>query len=148
MVGRAKLWAALAAVVAGVGALVPVAARLVSPTPAAEPARAPVETDARGTAISFSGTRPTAVAGAAVDLEPVETTDALGGTSATRYQQLIDGVPVVGGEVSVQVGRDGRVLSSLSDVSDATAVDTSPAVTAAAARRTALASVDGGVSAT
>jgi Zn-dependent metalloprotease len=83
------------------------------------------------------------------DLVPLSTTDGLAGTSAVRLQQQVDGVPVFGGQTSVQLDASGRVSSALSDLSS-TAVDvgTDPTVTPAEATDQALARVarDAGLS--
>lgn len=129
--------AALAAVAVGVGVLVPAAARLASPSTLPE---APAATrDVRGRQVAFRGTQPVAVAGAAIELERSGSVPALGGTTATRYQQTIDGIPVVGGEVAVQLGPSGRVLSSAADVSRAGSVDTTPSFPADRAADAAVA---------
>ena len=74
------------------------------------------------------------------DLVPIGDEPLLGGGTATRYQQTIDDVPVLGGELSVQVDADGGVLSSLADLSrGGSGVDTTPTVRPVAARRAAVA---------
>ena len=73
------------------------------------------------------------------DLVPIGREPTLAGGMATRYQQTVDGVPVVGGEVSVQVDADGNILSSLADLSSAAPVaDTTPTVRPLDARRAAV----------
>ena len=74
------------------------------------------------------------------DLVPIGDEPLLGGGTATRYQQTIDDVPVLGGELSVQVDADGGVLSSLADLSHGgPGIDTTPTVRPVAARRAAVA---------
>ena len=51
------------------------------------------------------------------DLVDIGHTPSLTGGVAVRFQQQVDGVPVFGGQASVQVDRDGGVLSSLADLS-------------------------------
>ena len=74
------------------------------------------------------------------DLVPISDEPTLGGGTATRYQQTIDDVPVLGGELSVQVDADGGVLSSLADLSrGGSDIDMTPAVRPVDARRAAVA---------
>jgi len=69
-----------------------------------------------------------------------------GGDTAVRFQQLVDGVPVMAGELVVAVDARGRVLSAIGEL-EPDGVDTSAEVSAAAARRVALASVAKGAGA-
>ena len=74
------------------------------------------------------------------DLVPIGDEPLLGGGTATRYQQTIDDIPVLGGELSVQVDADGGVLSSLADLSRGEpGIDTTPTIRPVAARRAAIA---------
>ena len=67
--------------------------------------------------------------------------EGLDGTTAVRFRQHIDGVPVLAGEVAVQLDPDGRVLSASGEsVAELDAdVDTTPTVTADEASATAIA---------
>ena len=60
-----------------------------------------------------------------------------GGHSAVRFQQLRDGVPVLGGELAVSLDASGDVLSAGGETLPPGAVDTSPQVGSNAARATA-----------
>ncbi|MEO6125448.1 MAG: M4 family metallopeptidase, partial [Ilumatobacteraceae bacterium] len=64
--------------------------------------------------------------------------DGLDGTAAVRFQQQVGGVPVVAGEVAVQVDADGRVVSASGESSPAVDIDTSPMFGADAATTTAI----------
>ena len=61
-----------------------------------------------------------------------------GGQTAVRYEQRTKGLPVVAGEVAVQVDGQGQVLSSTGGLSTATDVDTTAVVSAADASAAAL----------
>lgn len=54
--------------------------------------------------------------------------DTVGGTAA-RFSQQYAGLPVFGAEIAVQVGADGRVLSSLGNTIPTPVVDTTPTIT-------------------
>lgn len=56
-----------------------------------------------------------------------------------RFQQEHDGVTVLGGQMSVQLGRDGAVLSASGRIAPALKLDVTPAVTADDAAATAVA---------
>lgn len=81
------------------------------------------------------------------DLTTESAVDAIGGGRAVRFQQEVDGVPVLGGELVVRVDDDGRVRSSAGelvtddrlDAPAAPVLDTSPDVTRSEAAATALA---------
>ncbi|MFN8039999.1 MAG: M4 family metallopeptidase [Acidimicrobiales bacterium] len=77
-------------------------------------------------------------------LVEVRRTSSQAGGTAVRFEQRYAGVPVFGAGVSVQVGADGRVLSSLADTLPASATDTSPAVPATAAADAAVGTLPGG----
>ena len=62
------------------------------------------------------------------------------GRSSVRFQQLRDGIPVMGGELVVNLDRGGNVLSAGGETAPAAATRT-PSVTAAAARQEAIAAV-------
>src|SRR4051794_3499661 len=63
-----------------------------------------------------------------------------GGTTV-RYQQVVGGVPVLAGEFAVTLDRANRIQSVAGEALPGTAVDTTPALSAAAAARRAIASV-------
>lgn len=66
-------------------------------------------------------------------------TIAAAGRTAVRFQQVHRGVPVLGGELMVNLDRAGNVLSANGEISPAPAVDITPALTAAQAQGQALA---------
>jgi Zn-dependent metalloprotease len=68
------------------------------------------------------------------------TTDRLGRT-VVRYQQVHEGVPVMAGDLLVQVGRQNEIISANGEASITAAVDTRPKVIPAAATRTAMATI-------
>src|SRR3954471_22682573 len=76
---------------------------------------------------------------AARDLR-VEASRSGGGRSSVRFQQRGGGIPVLGGELLVNLDRAGRVLSA-SGETGAAAPTRTPRVTAAAARQQAIAAV-------
>ncbi len=57
-----------------------------------------------------------------------------GGRSSVRFQQLLDGIPVVGGELVVTLNADRDVLAATGEVLPGS-VSTTPRVTASAAHR-------------
>jgi len=63
------------------------------------------------------------------------------GRAMVRFQQVHKGVPVIAGEVIVNMDRDGRLLSMGGEISPSPKVATEPAVTEAEARATAVAAV-------
>ena len=69
------------------------------------------------------------------------------GGESVRYQQFEGGVPVLAGELRVQVSPQGKVRSASGELSTGEAVDTASEVAASAAQATAVASVatDAGV---
>jgi Zn-dependent metalloprotease len=81
------------------------------------------------------------IADASRDLRVARSERAIGGNTFVRYQQLHRGVPVLGGELSVQVDAAGNVISANGEASPDVSVDVTPAVTSAAAARAALAAV-------
>lgn len=85
---------------------------------------------------------------AARDLTVDRATTMGAGGKAVHYQQLEGGVPVLAGELNVQVTASGRVRSAGGELSTGAAIDTAPDVAAATATETALAAVaaDAGVS--
>lgn len=54
------------------------------------------------------------------DLRPTSTSKAVGGGSVTRYEQYVDGLPVLGGEVVVGLDKDRGLTSVSTTLSDAT----------------------------
>jgi titin len=58
---------------------------------------------------------------------------------AVRFQQVVGGVPVLGGELAVDLDAQGNVLAATGEATAAPKVDTTPAVGAADARAAALA---------
>ena len=65
----------------------------------------------------------------------------LDGRAMVRFQQVHKGVPVIAGEVIVNMDRDGRLLSMGGEISPGPKVATEPVVTEAEARATAVAAV-------
>jgi Zn-dependent metalloprotease len=60
------------------------------------------------------------------------------GGAAVRFQQVHDGLPVIGGELIVQVNGDNEILSAIGEVLPDLTLDTTPQVEAEAARLQAL----------
>jgi Zn-dependent metalloprotease len=75
------------------------------------------------------------------DLEIERTTEMGAGGESVHYQQLERGVPVIAGELNVQVDDSGKVLSAAGELSTGPAVNTTPTVLPSAAQRTAIATV-------
>jgi bacillolysin len=73
------------------------------------------------------------------ELRTEETRRADKGRSLIRFQQVHDGVPVLGGEINVQVDDANRLLVANGEVLPDVSLDTKPAVSAKEARETALA---------
>lgn len=63
------------------------------------------------------------------------------GRAVVRYQQLYHGVPVLGGELNIQLTADNQVLAANGELQPAIALGVAPAIAADAARQTALARV-------
>ena len=61
--------------------------------------------------------------------------------SSVRFQQRVDGIPVVGGELVVNVDRDGDVVSASGELLPVSDLDIQPRVSAATARQHAIAGV-------
>ncbi|CAN5432616.1 hypothetical protein BH20CHL6_BH20CHL6_11860 [soil metagenome] len=78
---------------------------------------------------------------AASQLRVARVTDADGRATFVRYQQVHEGVPVLGGDLHVQVDAAGNVISANGEASPRLALDVAPRFTAAAALREALAMV-------
>ena len=72
------------------------------------------------------------------DLERTSAAPRVDGGTTVRYQQTTDGVPVLAGELAVQVDEHGDVLSALGELAPRLAVDTEPTVAADAARAAAV----------
>ncbi|MEO7197380.1 MAG: hypothetical protein ABIZ50_02810, partial [Solirubrobacterales bacterium] len=87
--------------------------------------------------------KPLGLAGAVSSLQTVETHRTLSGDIAVRLQQLAGGLPVIGGEIVVNLTKGNDILSVLGEASPSPgdAVALSPAISAAEAARTALESV-------
>ncbi|MGZ4739645.1 MAG: M4 family metallopeptidase, partial [Ilumatobacteraceae bacterium] len=73
------------------------------------------------------------VADPATDLTEQRVFTAESGNSAVRFQQRYAGLPVLAGEVAVQVGADGSVLSTSGETLPGIAVDVTPQVSATVA---------------
>lgn len=75
-------------------------------------------------------------------LNPVATTASQSGGHVVRYQQTYQGIPVFGGEVTVQLDAAGATRSLVSDVSADPADEITPAISSADATAAALAVTD------
>ena len=75
------------------------------------------------------------------ELRATATVPGVGGRSTVRFQQLHDGVPVLGGELLVNLDAARNVLSASGEVLPAPKASTAAAVTAAVARDTAIGTV-------
>jgi bacillolysin len=73
------------------------------------------------------------------DLVEDRSEEALAGGAAVRFRQEHHGVPVLAGEIAVQLAADGRVLSTAGEALPYLDVATDPTVTAASAAALALA---------
>ncbi|GGR43067.1 Zn-dependent metalloprotease [Nocardioides luteus] len=74
-----------------------------------------------------------------LDLREQETSSAVGGGSVTRFEQYVDGLPVLGGEVVVGLDEERGLTSAATSLSDATsAEDASISRTRAAAAAKAV----------
>jgi bacillolysin len=67
------------------------------------------------------------------ELVELHNVDAASGNSAVRFQQRYRGVPVFGGEIAVQVDRDGSILSTSGEALPSIDVDVNAQVSAAGA---------------
>ncbi len=72
------------------------------------------------------------------DLTVDRTTPMAAGGASVHYQQLEDGVPVLAGELNVQVASGGKVRSAGGELSTGDPVDVTPDVTAETAAATAV----------
>lgn len=77
----------------------------------------------------------------ATDRRVVRSMPAPGRTTFVRYQQLHRGVPVLGAEITVQVGDAGDVISATGEAAPGLELATQPGVTAAAARAEAVSAI-------
>lgn len=78
-------------------------------------------------------------AGSATDLERVARVPMAGGGAAVTYQQVVGDVPVMAGELRVQVDGAGDVLSAIGELQPGlAALDTTPSISAGAASSTAV----------
>ncbi|MFD7073637.1 M4 family metallopeptidase [Nocardioides sp. NPDC059952] len=57
------------------------------------------------------------------DLREASTSKAVGGGSVTRFEQYVEGLPVLGGEVVVGLDKDRGLTSAATNLSDATTAD-------------------------
>ena len=78
---------------------------------------------------------------AAADLRALRVGPVRGGRSGVRFQQLHRGIPVLAGELNVQLDGSRNVLSANGELSPALAVSVVPEVNAGKARERALAAV-------
>lgn len=81
------------------------------------------------------------------DLREQSTSKAVGGGSVTRFEQYVDGLPVLGGEVVVGLDEDRGLTSAATNLSDATSVaqpDESTRAKARAAAKTVVAKANHG----
>lgn len=65
------------------------------------------------------------------------------GRTVVKLQQLVDGVPVLGGQLNIQLDRDRNVISANGETIVTPRLSTQPAVTAAEARTVALGATAG-----
>ena len=79
--------------------------------------------------------------GTSTTLELMGERPATAGRSSVRFQQVLDGVPVLGGELIVNLDSRGRILSASGETETSTSFASRPSVSAAAARETARAVV-------
>lgn len=75
------------------------------------------------------------------DLGPARSLAAVGGGSVVRFDQTVGSVPVMGGQVVVDVSADGSVRGAMSETLPGPAPSTTPAIGASAAVSTARAVV-------
>jgi bacillolysin len=77
------------------------------------------------------------------ELRVISTRPAPSGRSVVRFQQEHGGVPVIGGELVVNLDADGDVLSASGEALPGPRISVEPVVTASEARRAAIATVAG-----
>jgi bacillolysin len=87
--------------------------------------------------------------GAASDLRLGQRQAATGGRTILRYQQTYRGVPVLAGDLVVDVSRGNDIVSVNGEAANALSLSTTPAISALQARRAAIATIanDRGVAA-
>ncbi|MCU1360484.1 MAG: putative thermolysin family peptidase, partial [Ilumatobacteraceae bacterium] len=79
------------------------------------------------------------IADASKDLQQTQSFNGDAGTGgAVRYQQTINGVPVIAGVIAVQVASDGAVLSATGEATGGRGIDTTPTVAAQDAAQSAV----------
>ncbi|HSH21894.1 MAG TPA: M4 family metallopeptidase, partial [Candidatus Caenarcaniphilales bacterium] len=74
-------------------------------------------------------------------LRDIRSVSAPGGGTFVRYQQVHRGVPVLGGDISVQVADGGDVISAIGEASPGLELGTEPQVAPGAARTAATAAI-------
>jgi bacillolysin len=79
----------------------------------------------------------------AKELRVISTRPAPSGRSVVRFQQVHEEVPVLGGELLVNLDADGDVLSASGEALPGPGISVEPGVTASEARRAAIAAVAG-----
>jgi hypothetical protein len=99
--------------------------------PLAAPVAGPPSTAARRFIDQYGGLF--GIANPSSDLAEVRAFTSKSGNSAVRYQQRYAGLPVFAGELAVQVGNAGAVLSTSGEALPNIAVDVTPQVQGAAA---------------
>jgi bacillolysin len=77
----------------------------------------------------------------ATELSVMKSKSAGTGRSFVKYQQLHKGIPVIAGELNVQLDQSGNVLSANGETSPDISLDTTPAIDTETAGQTALAAV-------
>ena len=108
------------------------------PRPAGVPATAPPERVARAFLAAHSRTFKL---GSSTTLDLKSKSAVPGGRSSVRFQQVLKGLPVLGGELVVNLDARGRILSASGESEPSSSFSARPAVSAASARRTARAVV-------
>src|SRR5688572_124219 len=108
------------------------------PRPAGLPATAPPERVAREFLAAHGRTFGI---GRSTTLDLMSARPGSAGRSSVRFQQVLEGVPVLGGELVVNLDSRGRVLSASGEVESNASFASRPSVSATAARQTARAAV-------
>ncbi|HUV45370.1 MAG TPA: M4 family metallopeptidase, partial [Dehalococcoidales bacterium] len=106
------------------------------PQPAALKADASPEEAARGFLAEYGGLF--GLSNQAEELEVMRSKTLDDGRSFVRFQQVYEDVPVVGGELIVQVNPENDVISANGEVLPDISLDTSPTVDASSAKKNAL----------
>ena len=73
----------------------------------------------------------------AADLDATRVVDGIG-TDSVRFRQVVNDVPVLGGEIAVQIDHDGAVRSASGETSASAGIETEPTVPASTAGTTAV----------